>query len=231
MNIKNYPRVFIDFSPKIPSLKSVSNKSSLNIRYCLIAPFTFAHIYWNPLISELAYEIEEPILNEEEIEIKDRMIEAMRDLINFDSVIDKSMNSILNYIDNKFKILLIELGIFVDYESYKKIFYYLARDFIGFNEVEPLLRDYYIEDIECNGVGTPIYIVHRKYRNIKTNVKFDDVDKISGFIEKLAQRSGKYISYANPILDSTLPDGSRVNATYTQDISSRGPTFTIRKFT
>ena len=99
------------------------------------------------------------------------------------------------------------------------------------DKVEPLFRDYFIEDIECNGINTPIYIVHRLYRNIKTNIIFDDIDELADFVEKLAQRSGKYISYAEPILDGTLPDGSRVNATYTKDISSKGPTFTIRKFT
>ncbi len=231
IDIKNYPKVFIDFSPKIPPLASMKDKSKINIRYCLISPFAFVHIYWDSKISELSYDVEEPVLDDNETQIKDKITEAMRDLINFDSVIEKNMDSLLDYIENKFKILLIELGIFIDYESYKKIFYYLSRDFIGFNEVEPLLRDYFIEDIECNGVETPIYIVHRKYRNIRTNVKFSDIDKISGFVEKLAQRSGKYISYAKPILDASLPDGSRVNATYTQDISSRGPNFTIRKFT
>ena len=136
-----------------------------------------------------------------------------------------------NPIDKRFKLLAIELGIEISYESYKKMFYYLCRDFIGFNEVDPLLRDYFVEDIECNGVETPIYIVHRVYRSIKTNVKFKELDKLSSFVEKLAQRTEKYVSYSSPILDGSLPDGSRVNATYTKDITSRGPTFTIRKFT
>jgi flagellar protein FlaI len=51
------------------------------------------------------------------------------------------------------------------------------------------------------------------------------------FVEKIAQKCGRYVSYAEPLLDGTLPDGSRVNATYTTDVSSRGPTFSIRKFT
>ena len=141
------------------------------------------------------------------------------------------MQGLLDYIDQRFKFLAVELGIDISYESYKKIYYYLCRDFIGFNEIEPLLRDYFIEDIENNGADTPVYIVHRMYRNMKTNILFKDIDRLEGFVEKLAQRSGQYISYANPILDGSLPDGSRVNATYTKDISSRGPTFTIRKFT
>ncbi|MBU0894943.1 MAG: type II/IV secretion system ATPase subunit [Nanoarchaeota archaeon] len=231
INIQNYQRVEIKFTPKIPHLKKIKDKSKINVRYSLISPFSFAHIYWDPKEYELVYEVEEPYLNEKEIIYKNQIISAMRDMINFDTVIEKNQETLLDYIDKRFKILAIELGIDLPYESYQKIFYYLARDFIGFNETDPLLRDYFVEDIECNGINTPIYIVHRLYRNIKTNIKFKNSNKLSNFVEKLAQRCGKYISYSNPILDGSLPDGSRVNATYTKDITSRGPTFTIRKFT
>jgi flagellar protein FlaI len=127
--------------------------------------------------------------------------------------------------------LIEELDLKVGGDSYKKIFYYLYRDFVGMNEIEPLMKDYFIEDIECNGLDTPIFIVHRVYGNIKTNIIYHSVDTLANFVEKLAQRGGKYVSYASPLLDSSLPDGSRVNATYTTDVTSRGPTFTIRKFT
>ncbi len=109
--------------------------------------------------------------------------------------------------------------------------YYIYRDFVGLNEIEPFLNDYFVEDIECNGVDYPIYIVHRKYRNLRTNITFTDVKKLTSFVEKLAQKCGQYVSYATPLLDGALPDGSRVNATFTEEISTRGPTFTIRKFT
>jgi flagellar protein FlaI len=99
------------------------------------------------------------------------------------------------------------------------------------NELEPLMNDYFIEDIECNGLNTPVYVVHRKYRNIRTNLVYKDLTTMTTFVEKIAQKCGRYVSYAEPLLDGTLPDGSRVNATYTTDVSSRGPTFSIRKFT
>jgi flagellar protein FlaI len=155
----------------------------------------------------------------------------MREMINFESVIHKNTESLLEYINKRFKLLAIEIGMDISYESYKKIYYYLCRDFIGFNKAEPFLRDYFVEDIECNGLKTPVYIVHRIYRNLKTNIYYKDPIELENFVEKLAQRCGKYISYSNPILDGSLPDGSRVNATYTKDITSKGPTFTIRKFT
>ncbi|PIO08617.1 secretion system protein E [Candidatus Pacearchaeota archaeon CG10_big_fil_rev_8_21_14_0_10_34_12] len=231
VSIEDYPIVKIDFSPKIPPLKKILDKTNINVRYALILPFAFAHIYWNPKISEVVYEIEEPYLSEQEKRYKEEIITAMENMINLGEVIENDQEKILKYIDRMLKVLAIELGMDMPYESYRKIYYYLCRDFIGFNEIDPLLRDFFVEDIECNGLNTPVYIVHRIFRNLKTNIKFDNSNKLSNFVEKLAQRAEKYISYASPILDGSLPDGSRVNATYTKDITSRGPTFTIRKFT
>lgn len=230
-NIQDYPRVEINFSPEIPQLKRIKDKTKIDLRYCLISPFAFAHIYWDPKIYELVYKIEEPILDEKEKEYKKEIISAMRDMINFDTVVEKEQEALMEYIDQRFRIIAIELGLDLSYESYKKIYYYLCRDFIGFNDTEPLLRDYYVEDIECNGMSSPVYIVHRVYRSIKTSLVFNNAHVLESFVEKLSQRCGKYISYAQPILDGSLPDGSRVNATYTKDITSKGPTFTIRKFT
>ncbi len=230
-SIQTYPKVEIDFIPKIPPIKRIKDKTKIDIRYGLISPFAFAHIYWDSKISEVVYDIEEPVLNEVEIMQKEEIITAMREIINSEEVVDKKEEALLNYLDKMFKILAVELGIDMNYESYKKIFYYIARDFVGFNEVDPLLRDYFVEDIECNGIGSPVYIVHRIYSNLKTNLIYNKIETLESFTEKLAQRSGRYISYSNPILDASLPDGSRVNATYTKDITSKGPTFTIRKFT
>ena len=230
-DIQNYPRVLIDFSPKIPPLRKTKDKTKVDIRYCLIAPFVFAHIYWDPKSYEIVYAIEEPLLSETERAYKTQMVTAMRNMINFEEIVDNDKEALLEYIDQRFKFIATELGMDIPYESYKKIYYYLCRDFIGFNETEPLLRDYFVEDIECNGANSPVYIVHRVYRNLRTNLVFKEMEGLSSFVEKLAQRCGKYVSYAKPILDGSLPDGSRVNATYTQDITSKGPTFTIRKFT
>ena len=230
-DILKYPPVKIEISPVAPPIKKQLDKTKINIRYGLVPPFAFAHIYWDPKISEVMYKIEQPILTEQETKYKNEIISAMKDMIDFNTIIEKDIKKLLEYIDRMFKILAVELGIELSYESYKKIFYYLYRDFVGFNEVEPMLSDYFIEDIECNGLNTPIYIVHRVYRNLKSNIVFNDLDNLSSFVEKLSQKCGKYISYAQPILDGSLPDGSRVNATYTKDITSRGPTFTIRKFT
>ena len=213
-----------------PSLPRVKDKTKLNVRYVLISPYVSCHIYWNSELGELVYEIEEPLLNEQENKILEDLRNGMTEMINFSSV-EKSLEAILNYIEKIAKILLSELGYNLAKESYERIFYYLYRDFVGLNEIEPLMKDAFIEDVECNGFNSSLYIVHRIYRNLRTNIVFKDVDRLASFVEKLSQRCGRYVSYATPLLDGTLPDGSRVNATYTTDISSKGPTFTIRKFT
>ena len=229
--IQDYPRVAINFSPMVPPLKKINDKTRIDVRYSVMSPFAFIHIYWDPKIYEVLYEVEEPILDKTEASYKEQILTAIMDMINYDTIVEKDVEKLLAYIDKRFKLIAFELGINMPYESYKKIYYYLIRDFLGFNEIDPLLKDYFVEDIECNGVDCPVYIVHRIFRNLKTNLTFKDMDRLEGFVEKLAQRSGKHISYASPILDGSLPDGSRVNATYTKDITSRGPTFTIRKFT
>ncbi len=221
----------ININPAIPQLKKEPDRTKINIRYTLISPYASAHIHWDDKSSELVYDIEEPILSKKEEKIFQRLEEGMKEVINLNVVVEKTQEGILNYLDKTAKLLIEEMGLSVKDSSYKKIFYYLFRNFVGLNEIEPLMRDYFIEDIECNGVNSPVYIVHRVYRNLRVNLSFDNIDNLANFVEKLAQRTGRYISYASPILDGTLPDGSRVNATYTTDITSKGPTFTIRKFT
>lgn len=223
--------IYINANPGIPALPRFEDKTKIDVRYALIAPYAYAHIHWDEKTSELMYDLEEPLLYEKEKEDLEKIETSMREIININVLVDKSMEAMINYINKTAKLLITELNMKVDDESYKKIFYYLYRDFIGLNEIEAITRDYFIEDIECNGIDTPVYIIHRIYRNLKTNVVYKNVDYLGSFVEKLAQRSGRYISYASPLLDGTLPDGSRVNATYTTDVTSRGPTFTIRRFT
>lgn len=217
--------------PTVPALHRIEDKKLVDVRYMLLVPYANAHIYWKSEINELVYEIEEPVLDESEKKSLEKLEEAMLELINVNVIIDKTVEATTEYIDRTARLLIDELNIKISERSFEKIFYYLFRDFIGLNEIDPLLRDYFIEDIECNGVDTPVYVIHRIYRNLRTNLVYKDIDRLASFVEKLAQRAGRYISYAQPLLDGALPDGSRVNASYTKDVTSKGPTFTIRKFT
>jgi len=93
-----------------------------------------------------------------------------------------------------------------------------------------VMRDPNIEDISCDSSEVPLFLFHRKFGSLKSNVQFDDEDELSIFVVKLAQKCGKHISLAEPMLDATMPDGSRIQMTLSRAVTTRGSTFTIRKF-
>lgn len=225
------PKFQIDLRPKLIHLPSFAERQRINIRYPLIPPFAYAHIYWDKKTGEQVYYVEEPKLTPTEKEILKLVQLGLEEMINVSFIKASKTHVILDYLEKNVQSILVELGTKVSNETYQKVMYYIYRDSVGLNEMEPLLHDYYIEDIECNGENYPVYIVHRKFENIRTNIIYKDPQKLIDFVEKLAQKAGRYVSYAKPLLDGTLPDGSRVNATYTEDVTTRGPTFTIRKFT
>ena len=111
----------------------------------------------------------------------------------------------------------------------EKIYYHLFRDFLGYNKIDVIMKDEGIEDISCDGHHVPIFIYHKKYDAITTNVKFDDEQDLTSFVIRLAQVCGKQISIYSPIVDGKLPDGSRLQTTLARTVT-KGSTFTIRKF-
>ena len=110
-----------------------------------------------------------------------------------------------------------------------RIYYHLFRDFLGYSRIDLLMHDDGIEDISCDGPDTPIFIHHRKYEAIETNIYFENEPELNNFIVLLCQISGKQISIYSPIVDGKLPDGSRLQATLARTVT-KGSTFTIRKF-
>lgn len=114
-------------------------------------------------------------------------------------------------------------------QQYKALEYALIRDKIGLGVLEPYIRDKYIEDISCNGLG-PIFIEHKIFKGLKSVIEFREEDTLNKFVIRLAERIGKPVTYKDPIVDATLPDGSRINIVYGNDISKNGSNFTIRKF-
>ena len=114
--------------------------------------------------------------------------------------------------------------------SWSKILYYMEREIAGFGAINPLMMDPNLEDVSCNGVGIPIYVYHRKYESMPTNIVFSKPEDLDAFVVKLAHMAGKHISVAFPILDASLPGGHRLAATFMKEVSQRGSTFTIRKF-
>ncbi len=107
--------------------------------------------------------------------------------------------------------------------------YRIIRDKIGMGVLEPLISDPWIEDISCSGVGS-VYIEHKIFGGLKSNIEFHDHEEIDDFVLRLAEKIKKPVTFRNPIVDATLPDGSRINIVYGGDVSKNGSNFTIRKF-
>jgi len=115
-------------------------------------------------------------------------------------------------------------------DSWEKIYYYVIRDLAGYGNLDVLMNDPNIEDISCNGVNKPVYVWHRKYESLPTNIIFEDETEYDNFIIKLAHMGGKHISSAHPMLDAMLPGRHRLAATFRREVSTFGSSFCIRKF-
>ena len=139
--------ISININPTIPALPRIEDKKMIDVRYMLIPPYTSVHIHWDNKINELVYDLEEPLLQDFEKEALEKLENAMLELINVNVAVEKTMEAVTEYIDKTATLLIDELNLKIKPETYNKIFYYLFRDFIGMNEIDPLLRDYFIEDI------------------------------------------------------------------------------------
>ncbi|MBN1761965.1 MAG: type II/IV secretion system ATPase subunit [Methanomicrobia archaeon] len=111
----------------------------------------------------------------------------------------------------------------------KGIKYLMVRDKVGLGVLEPLIQDPYIEDISCSGLGN-IFIEHKIFDSLKSPIEFESAEDLDLFVVKLSEKIGKPISFRTPIMDAVLPDGSRINIVFGEDISKKGSNFTIRKF-
>ncbi|MEE9519392.1 MAG: type II/IV secretion system ATPase subunit, partial [bacterium] len=114
--------------------------------------------------------------------------------------------------------------------GWNKIFYYAVKNIAGYGPLHAIMLDPNIEDISNNGLNSPVYVWHRKYESIPTNVTFLDDQTANDYIVKLAHRSSKHISSATPMFDGMLPEKHRIAATFMNEVSMKGSTFCIRKF-
>ena len=106
---------------------------------------------------------------------------------------------------------------------------YIIVTSLGLAEIEFLLKDPDLEEIVVNGSKAPVWVYHRKHGWLKTNVKFDNENKVRHFSTLIGRNVYKGISLLKPLLDAHLLTGDRVNATLAP-ITTDGNTITIRKF-
>jgi flagellar protein FlaI len=192
-------------------------------------PYSYVRIIYDNRNSEYVYEAWEPQLTDRDKEVLELIKDSLRRTLEYDfekiQGTDKEeflKDSIDNFITSR--------GIRLDTASKEKVIYYIIRDYIRYGPIDVLMNDPYVEDLSCDGLGIPLFIFHQKYESIKSNIVFDDEDVLNSFVIMLGQRCGKQVSVALPILDGTAAEGHRVQATYSREVTTRGSSFTIRRF-
>jgi archaeal flagellar protein FlaI len=142
----------------------------------------------------------------------------------------KSKHAAGEYLVKKCNEVLDNYRFNLDPDTRGKLLYYVVRDNLGYGKIDPLMRDPLIEDVSCDGINVPLYIWHRKFESIPTNIRFETADELDTNVLRLAYLCGSHVSIAQPLLDASLPEGSRINLTYGSEVTRKGSTFTIRKF-
>jgi flagellar protein FlaI len=135
-----------------------------------------------------------------------------------------------SYLHHAVQCIIARHGVELSAVGQARVSYYLERDLLGYGEIDVMMQDPMIEDVSCDGPAVPVYVFHREHESTRTNVTIEDEEGLDGFVRSLAQRAGRHISIAEPILDATLPDTSRLQATLSREVTTRGSSFTIRRF-
>ncbi|MCL7474428.1 MAG: type II/IV secretion system ATPase subunit [ANME-2 cluster archaeon] len=197
--------------------------------YEVNVPYAYVRVVYNPNSHSYLYQTLEPELTEGEkqlfAELKVRLGETLD--VNLTQLEEKGAKK---YLRDKVTDILWDYQIKIDTISFTKIMYFLFTEFMGYGIIDPLMHDANLEDISCDGPHSSLFVYHRKYDSIEADIKFDNESKLDGFVTRIAQICGRHISIADPLLDATMPDGSRIQLTLGREVTTRGSSFTIRKF-
>lgn len=191
--------------------------------------YTFVRINYDRELGEYLYEVLEPDISEDEAVLLQILKKALTTTLN-QAGTDVTDVDRLRLLEEATHIILKEMEIDLNEMSLQRIIYYIQRDFVGYGAIDVMMRDPDVEDCSCDGVDIPLYIYHRRFGSIRSNIRFQSEAELDRFVTWLAQRCGKHISVASPMLDATMPEGSRLNATLSKHVTKRGSSFTIRRF-
>jgi len=216
--------------PLIRSTKPLPKGVKVVEKYPLYEPFAQVVIVQDPKTGEHKYILDELQLDPMERAIYNRILEIL--LAEIESPKEEIADPRKFFAEEAKKIVdkyRITLGWLPDVSWYK-ILYHAERDLVGFGKIDPLMRDPNIEDISCDGVNKPVYIWHRKFESIETNLQFENDEDLDNLVVKLVHMAGKHVSSAFPIVDASLPGKHRLAVAYRREITPFGTAFTIRKF-
>jgi len=213
----------------LPRTKTKKGTISFREVYPIQEPYVYAAII-KEKTGKIKYEVIEPTLLKEEEEKLEEIKKLLMEEIDISLKEVETREKAEEYLKRKFQEVIKDYKLKIEEEAVDKLLYYVVRDFLGYGKIDPLMKDHLIEDISADGVGIPVYVWHRVYESMPTNIVFETEEELNSFIIRLACLVGKNISLATPLIDASLPDGSRVQLTYGNEITRRGSTFTIRRF-
>jgi len=229
-----FPRVLrkskLKAIPPAPPPQAMPRGYKIVERYPLYEPFVHVAIAQNPSTGEFKYILDELQLDILERNVYNRILDILLAEIGSprEEIEDPRQFFVIEAekIVNKYRI---SLGWLPDV-SWSKILYHAQRNLVGFGRIDALMRDQNIEDISCDGVKKPVYVWHRRYENLETNLIFEDDQELDDVVVKLVHMAGKHVSSAFPIVDASLPGKHRLAVCYRREVTPFGTAFTIRKF-
>lgn len=191
-------------------------------------PYAYVSILRRDGEEKLRYHVHEPRLTEFEEYVREDLVKILRNSLMYQDLEDEADREAI--FEQKAKEIISDhAAATIEDGSLLKLKYYLLRDFVHLGPIDPIMRDPNIEDVSCDGIEIPVYVYHSEHRDLPSNITFDK-QRLSSFALRLAQRAGEQVSVSEPLMDGTLPDGSRVQLTFGSDVATRGSNFTIRKF-
>ncbi len=197
-------------------------------KYPVLPPHAFARIVRDRQSLQILYQIIEPPMTKKEQEQREDIMDIfIRSLTANIEEIDADPDAYLRTALDK---VIKAYGMKINKKSKSKMFYYLRRDLIGYGKMDMMMHDINVEDISLDGTNVPIFAYHRKFESVETTCVWETDAELESYVIKLAQRCGKHISVAEPLLDATLMDGSRIVMKLGREISTRGSAFCIRRF-
>jgi len=237
---KFQPANKLDFKPKKKQIKTVAEEleEDFNIpKYMTLSKLDWdnneihAGIIKDPTAKGgLRYQVIEPVLSERD----QKAFEIIKKLLMTELTVSlhdiKSKKDAERRLKKKITSMIKKYRLKIPPKNIAKINYFAVRDFVYLGKIEPLMRDHMIEEISCDGTNIPIYIWHREHESMPTNIIYEKDAELNNFSRKMAYVCGKHVSMADPIIDASLPNGSRINLTLGNEITKRGSTFTIRRF-
>jgi hypothetical protein len=205
-------------------------QSQIIERYTIREPVIYVSVTRDEIGSPV-YLIEEPALTQDEKVIYSQLMDVLQ--YELKGPYDGSKSDPKEYFDGQAKKIITKYALSMGVTpnvTWNKVYYYITRDMIGFGPLEAIMNDPNIEDVSIDGVDKDVYVWHKKYESLRTNLVFRSDKELDDSIIRLVHLSGKHISTAYPIVDATLPGRHRLVATFRREVSRYGSTATIRKF-